>query len=176
MPVAEINCSALSFDEDEATATTWWATSLASRALGSLRRSRTNAAIVSESRPTYVQLGTRTVRDPARRYSNPLALVDNFLMYSMSGIVPTHDTPSNCVRHGGSMSYVLFYRMARGTRVQWVQAYLCFHFKWGKPAAPRRCAERGTKATSWCYIYIWSIVHFHGSVLIRTFCPGDSMP
>lgn len=42
MPTDEMNFSALSLEEDEATATTLWATSEASRALGSRRRSRTN--------------------------------------------------------------------------------------------------------------------------------------
>jgi hypothetical protein len=37
-----MNCSALSLDEDDATATTWWATSEASRTLGSIRRSFVN--------------------------------------------------------------------------------------------------------------------------------------
>lgn len=38
-----MNWVAFSLEEEEATATIWWAMSEASRALGSLRRSRTNA-------------------------------------------------------------------------------------------------------------------------------------
>lgn len=53
MARVEMNWVAFSLEEDEATATIWWAMSEALRALGSLRRSRTKAGGVVRLCPLW---------------------------------------------------------------------------------------------------------------------------
>lgn len=98
-----MNCSALSLDEDDATATTWWATSEASRTLGSIRRSFVNTVgnklfhgFLSYPSIVEVELLLSAIQPVA---TNQLAL---FLVF-METESHTHNTPSNDVwRHDGS--------------------------------------------------------------------------